>query len=169
VESKYGTPFLQGRHLPFMRIHDLKYISNVNTRRMEKWIIEKGWVLVTRSGTIGRIALSTNGQDGWAASEHILRIVPRFGVSHPGFLAAFLSTPFGQHQLKAKIYGGVVDELTVEDTKSVWIPDVPYEEQEMIGQPFVEAYELRDTANSLEDKAIMTVEKLIAGQEITMK
>lgn len=100
---------------------------------------------------------------GWAASQHILRIIPQENVTHPGFLAAFLSTPYGQHQLKAKIYGGVVDELTAEDTEIILIPDVPYSEQLAIGETVVRVYELRDEANVLEDEAIAQLEAIISG------
>ncbi|WP_298919999.1 hypothetical protein [uncultured Nostoc sp.] len=69
--------------------------------------------------------------------------------------------PYGQHQLKAKIYGGVVDELTAEDTEILLIPDVPYFEQLAIGETVV-IYELRDKANALEDEAIAQLEAIIS-------
>jgi type I restriction enzyme S subunit len=161
VESSFGTPLLQGSQLPLMSIRGLKYISNTQTEKMERWIIQKGWVLVTCSGTIGRTGIVTTKQDGWAASQHILRIMPRKNVTHPGFLATFLSTPFGQHQLNAKIYGGVVDELTAEDTANTWIPDIPYSQQEELGEPVVQAYELRDSATDIEEQAIADLESLL--------
>ena len=158
VNPRFGTPLLQGSHLPLISPHDLKYISNTETVKMDRWIIRRGWVLVTCSGTIGRVAVSTTEQDGWAASQHILRIIPRDRVSHPGFLAAFLATSFGQHQLNSKIYGGLVGELTEADTEQVWIPDVPYDEQEVIGNLVVRAFEMRDEANLLEKEAIGELE-----------
>ena len=130
--------------------------NNIN-----RWIIRANWVLVTCSGTIGRVAVATRQQDLWAASQHILRIVHKTGVTHPGFIAAFLATPFGQHQLKAKIYGGVVDELTAEDTAAILIPDVPFAEQEEIGEKVVKAYEMRDKANDIENTAVTEFEPLV--------
>ncbi len=131
------------------------------TVKMDRWIIRKGMVLVTCSGTIGRTAVVSSRQDGWAASQHILRITPRAGVSHPGFLSLFLATAYGQHQLNAKIYGGVVDELTAEDTETIWIPDVPFKLQQSIGEKIVQAYEMRDQANSIEDEAIAEIEAVV--------
>jgi hypothetical protein len=52
-------------------------------------------------------------------------------------------TPYGQHQLTSKIYGGVVDELTEEDTAAIWLPDAPLEVQERIGTLVVQAFEKR--------------------------
>lgn len=161
VDSNFGTPFLQGSHVPAMRPNDLKYLSNAKTEKMERWIIKKGWVLVTCSGTIGRTAVVSSQQDGWAASQHILRIMPREKVSHPGFIMAFLSTPFGQHQIQSKVYGAVIPELTAEDMAEVFIPDVPFEQQSEIGNLVTRAYELRDAANDLEDQAIAEMENVI--------
>lgn len=164
VDAEHGTPLLQGSHVLMMRIHALKYISNSQTDRIERWIIRKDTVLITCSGTIGRIAVATAKMDGWAASQHILRVIAKQGVSHPGFLAAFLMTPFGQHQLKARIYGGVVDELTDQDTARCVIPDVPFEQQRRIGNKVCRAFELRDGANDLETEAISQLEQLITGK-----
>lgn len=161
VEPSYGTPLLQGSHVPAMRPSELKYISNRMTAKMDRWIIRKGMVLVTCSGTIGRTAVVSAKQDGWAASQHILRITPRAGITHPGFLCAFLSTAYGQHQLNSKIYGGVVDELTSEDTEIISIPDVPFDLQEAIGDKVVRAYEMRDEANCLENEAISEIEAVV--------
>jgi type I restriction enzyme, S subunit len=163
VEEEFGTPLLQGSQLLSMRPYDLKYISNAKTKKMERWLIQSGWVLVTCSGTIGRIAVSSSQQNGWAASQHILRIIPKENSTHPGFLSAFLSTPYGQHQLKAKIYGGVIDELTAEDTEVILIPDIPYPEQLKIGEPILKVYELRDKANNIENEAIAELEAMISG------
>jgi type I restriction enzyme, S subunit len=161
VGSEHGTPFLQGSQMPLIRPYGLKHISNMRTDRMERWTLEPGCVMVTRSGTIGRVAVSTAAQAGWAASEHILRIVPRDGQTHPGFVWAFLSTPYGQHQLRSKIYGGVVDELTEDDTASLFIPDVPFKRQTPLGDVVLAAYEMRDKAQRLEDAAIGQLEKAV--------
>lgn len=163
VDREYGTPLLQGSHVPAMRPSDLKYISNRMTVKMERWIIHKGMVLVTCSGTIGRTAVVSSVQDGWAASQHILRITPQKNVTHPGFLCLFLTTGYGQHQLNSKIYGGVVDELTSEDTEIIWVPEVPYDLQESIGNKVLEVYEKRDEANRLEAEAISDIEILVSS------
>lgn len=165
VGQNYGVPFLQGSHLPQMYPHDLKYISrNVNKKQVKQCLIKPGWILLTRSGTIGRIGLVPSTMKNWAASEHMIRIVAQENTSHPGYIAAFLSTPYGQHQLKSKIYGAVVDELTETDTKAVWIPNAPYEIQKQIGDKVVEAYEKKEQANQIETEAIHQLEKILEKQ-----
>jgi type I restriction enzyme S subunit len=163
VENTFGTPLLQGSQLPLARPYDLKYISTTRTVGLGRWLIKAGWVLVTCSGTIGRVAISTARQEGWAASQHILRVKPPQKVLHPGFMLAFLASPYGQHQVTAKTYGGVVDELSEDDMAAVMVPNVPYAEQAELGRSVVEAYDMRDEANDLELEAIDQLEIEIRG------
>jgi type I restriction enzyme S subunit len=161
VDKEHGVPFLQGSHLPQMRPYDLKYLSKKNTRGLERWAIHKRWVLVTCSGTIGRVGIVSSLRDEWTASQHLLRIIPDEIKGHPGYIAAFLMTPYGQHQLTAKVYGGVVDELTEADTASVWIPNAPKKVQANIGDRVVEAFEKKDEASTIEAAAIEQLERLL--------
>ncbi|MBN1873729.1 MAG: hypothetical protein JXA33_05830 [Anaerolineae bacterium] len=161
VDKEYGTPLLQGSHLPQMQPYDLKYISRTKQEGLERWLICKDWILVTCSGTIGRVGLVSSIQNGWAASQHLLRIVPDIEKGHPGYITAFLSSPYGQNQLTAKIYGAVVDELTAEDTESMWIPQAPLNLQRAIGEKVVLAYEKKDEATMLEETAIRELEQTL--------
>lgn len=162
VKKEYGVPFLQGSHLPQMRFHNLQYLSRkANKKHIDSCLIHPGYVLVTRSGTIGRIGVVSKFLDGWAASEHLIRIVPDTNIAHSGYIAAFLMTPYGQHQLKSKIYGGVVDELTPEGTADIWIPDAPKSLQEEIGKRVTRAFALKDKAFNIEEEAIHKLENAL--------
>ncbi|MBI4362705.1 MAG: restriction endonuclease subunit S [Euryarchaeota archaeon] len=161
VSKEYGVPFLQGSHLPEIRPHDLKYLSKNRQSGIERWIIHRGWVLVTCSGTIGRIGVVSSRREGWAASQHILRIVPDPAKGHPGYIAAFLMTPYGQHQLMAKTYGGVVDEISEDDMKELWIPEASKDIQATIGELVLNAFEMKDEACIIEDAAIRQVEEAL--------
>jgi len=161
VAPEYGVPFLQGSHILLMKPYNLKYLSRRAHADLSQWIIQEGWMLVTCSGTIGRVALVPKRMDGWAASQHIERIIPNPQRGHAGYVAAFLMTPYGQHQLTSKIYGGVVDELTEDDTATVWLPDAPLDVQRRIGTLAVQAFEKKEEANQIEEQAISTLEKAI--------
>lgn len=122
VDAKHGIPFLQGSHIVHFQPADVKYVSRTAHKDIERWIIESGWLLVTRSGTVGRVAVCPPEWNNWAASEHILRIIPDEDACPSGYLYAFLSSQLGHIQLTSKIYGAVVDELTEDQTKSVLVP-----------------------------------------------
>ncbi len=122
VDEAHGVPFLQGSHLAHFRPADLKYISRSAYKNLSAWTIKAGWVLFTRSGTIGRAAIALKEWDGWTASEHIIRVVPKTdGACPAGYIYAWLSSPLGQAQFNG-IYGAVVDELTPSHVENILIP-----------------------------------------------
>ncbi len=120
-DSSYGVPFIQGGQIVNYQLPDLKYLSR-SIDRLERWTIEAGWLLVSCSGTIGRITVCPPEWDGWAASQHVLRIVPDEERCSSGYLSLFLASPLGQVQMTANSYGAVVDELTEEQAKSILVP-----------------------------------------------
>ncbi len=122
VESADGLPFLQGSHVVHFQPADLKYLSPASHRNINSIVIRAGWLLVTRSGTVGRVTVCPPEWDGWAASEHIIRIIPNEVKCPVGYLCSFLESPLGQVQLNASIHGAVVDELTDDQVKNVLVP-----------------------------------------------
>jgi hypothetical protein len=123
VGREHGVPFLQGSHIVQFKPDDVKYLSVATHTNMERLLIYDGWILITRSGTVGRVAIVTSQWDGWAASEHIFRVVPKPRPNCPtGYLAAFLGSPVGQLQLTRQIYGAVVDELTEDHIRRIRVP-----------------------------------------------
>ncbi|MCJ7635245.1 restriction endonuclease subunit S, partial [Candidatus Bathyarchaeota archaeon] len=125
------------------------------------WLVRAGWVLVTCSGTIGRVALVPKKWDRWAISQHVLRIIPNSKEINNGFLAAFLLNEYGDQQVISKTYGGVVDELAEDGMRDVLIPHPPIDVQERIGNLVIEAYELRELANQIENETVITLEKML--------
>ena len=159
VSSEYGVPFMQGAHIAQSQYHDIQYLSRANTMRIERWMLSQGQVLVTCSGTIGRVGMATRKTGGWTATQHILRITASPKLSNPGYVAAFLMTPYGQHQLRSKEYGAVVKELTEADTANIMIPNPPLSVQNDIGDKVVDAFEKLDEAATLEEEAIREFEQ----------
>jgi type I restriction enzyme S subunit len=122
VSADHGVPFLQGSHVVQFRPADVKYLSTAAHKDLDQYLIRHGWLLVTRSGSTGRVALVPPEWDGWAASEHVFRIVPKERGCPAGYLATFLESPIGQAQLSAQVYGAVVDELTEEQVRNIEVP-----------------------------------------------
>ena len=166
VDEEHGVPFLQGTHLVHFRPTDLKFLSRSAHKNVSVWTIESGWILVTRSGTIGRAAIALQQWDGWAASEHIIRVVPLDdGPCPAGYIYAWLSSPLGQAQFNG-IYGAVVDELTPEHVENILIPVPETEEQleivKSINKLALEAVATKERALELDEAATNTVGGLIA-------
>ena len=158
VTEKHGVPFLQGSHVPNFKPTGLRYLSKTAHKNIHKWIIKSGWILVTCSGTTGRVAIAQNSYNEWAASQHILRIIPDDKKCPSGYLYAFLSSELGQVQLNSSIYGAVVDELTKEHVKNILVPLPESKEQfEVVRKIDVAAkktFQLKDKALKIHDNAI---------------
>ena len=160
-DIEYGIPFLQGSHVVHFKPADIKYVSKTTQKYIDKLIIRAGWILVTRSGTTGRATMALNSWDGWAASEHIFRIVPDEEKCSATYLYAFLSSDLGQIQLNSHIYGAVVDELTPEHIRNILVP-IPKTKQQLekvkkIDSTVRKAFQLKEEAAKLDDKAIDSV------------
>jgi type I restriction enzyme S subunit len=156
-----GIPFLQGSHVPLIKLFDLKYLWK-RTEGVKETLVARDWVLLTRSGTVGKTALVTSSIEGWGASEHILRIIAKPDI-HPGYLLMFLSSTYGNLQVLGKIYGGVVSEIAEKDISLLEKIKVliPHEEkvQKKIGDQVREAYEKKDQANVLEEETVKLLER----------
>ncbi len=164
VEKQYGVAFLQGSHIPLIKPFDVKYIWR-GLKNIEKLIIKRDWILLTRSGTVGKVALVRDYFDGWTASEHIIRIIPKVNETNQGFLTSFLMSQFGEIQLSGIIYGGVVDEIAEKDTsliENVFILNPPRDIQDEIGNRVIQAYDLRDSAIRIEEEAVKLLEQKIS-------
>lgn len=165
VREAYGLPFLQGSHVIQFQPTDVKYVSRSVHRNIDQWVIERGWILVTRSGTVGRVALCPPEWHQWAASEHILRIIPNEQECPSGYLYSFLASPLGQVQLTKHIYGAVVDELTEGQTRSVLVPlpvnDEQREDVERIDREAREAVMVRSQALTLISRAVGNIATLV--------
>ena len=164
VDSDHGIPFLQGTHLPQFKPTDLKYLSRSAHKNLTPWIIQAGWVLVTCSGTIGRVAIALRQWDGWAASQHILRIVPKHdSPCPPGYIYAWLSSPFGQAQFNG-VYGAVVEEITAKHVEDILIPVPETAEQRAVvdttSDLAVRSLEMKTTALDLDAQAIRHINSL---------
>ena len=164
-DSNDGIPLLQGTHIPQIKPLDIKYIWK-RMKNIEAYIVRKNWILVTCSGTIGRLALVSDYWDGWTATNHLLRIIPEEKEINPGYLARFLLSIYGQVQFQRLIYGGVVDEIgeAGELFKDILIlkpKDGSIEDK--IGSLVIEAYNKKDRANQIEEEAIKQLEASLMG------
>ncbi len=153
VEEEYGVPFLSGKNIIQIRPTDLKYISLSETSDLDDLKLEASWTLITRSGTIGRTCFVWKNYEKYAATEHIVRVVTNEEEIDPGYLYAFLSSPYGKQQVLRFRHGSVIDEVTDKQIKKVLIPLPSETKQKEIGDLVRIAYEKRAEAIRLEDEA----------------
>jgi len=160
VDPDKGIPFVRPSDLATVRVLERRYIAKW-TPELSELKLNRDEVLVSTDGSIGDMGYVTDTWDGWAGSNNIGRIKAHPERAHPGYLYAFLASPYGQAQIQREIYGGVIDHLEVEHLAGIAIPKPPLEIQETIGKRVLQAFSLRDRANALEEEAVAELEKWI--------
>jgi len=160
VDEEHGIPFLSSAEIINLYSKPETFLSKTQTKKIDKLINKKWEILVSCSGTIGNINLVSPRMEGWALSQHIIRIsAPTQDTA--GYVAAFLRCPYGQSQLQSLTYGSVVQHIEPEHLSNVFIPDLPPILKIHIGHSFVEAALKRDEANNFLDQATMLLEKIL--------
>lgn len=161
VEKDYGIPYLAGKDIIKIRPSDMSYLSKQETEDLSNYFLEKGWILLTCSGTIGRTCFIWHNYEKFVATHDIIRIVPNASID-AGYLSAFLASEYGYQQIVRYKHGAVIDHITPEQVNLVVVP-IPDEKQQMIiGDKVRLAYEKRGEAIRLEDEA-----QIILKQSLT--
>ncbi|MFM0181776.1 hypothetical protein PQR52_25135 [Paraburkholderia aspalathi] len=152
VGEAKGVPFLSSSDIIGLRPERGNFISRKHTPKLELLVIEPWMVLVSRSGTIGNVALAGPRMAGWALSEDAIRIIAP-DAETAGYITAFLRSHWGRDQLRGLTYGSVIQHIEAHHLTSVEVPDLPALRRTEIGRAFVGAVLKRDEANDKLDEA----------------
>ena len=155
-----SIPFLQGSHIIQIKPQGIKCLYD-KMRNIDKLVVNEGMILVTGSGTVGKVSLVSECWDNWVASNHIIRLSIKNNQVNHGYLLLFLLSDYVQLQIDHLIYGSNVDEIgeagdLIHKIK-ILVPNNK-EIENKIGNKVIEAYSLRDKANILENEAISILE-----------
>lgn len=154
VEDKEnGIPFMGSSDMLKSDQQDLKLISKKYSKNVDKLLLNKDWVLVSCSGTIGNTVYTNKDFEDKTASQHIMRIIPKENIKS-GFLYAYLSSIYGYNLLTQGTYGAVIQHIEPHHIENLPVPIFPKEKQQQIHQLIVEASELRVEANRLLNEAV---------------
>ena len=148
-----GTPLLGGKQMMQIRPRGLNYLSNALTRNLSKELLHHGWTLVSCGGTLGRCMYLHRNYEKFAASQHVMRVIPNESRVFSGFLYAFLASSYGQIQIQRRAYGSVIPELRDFQLGSVAIR-VPKDRGESVHDKVVAAFDARADAMKAEDELI---------------
>lgn len=123
VEDNYGYPLIGGKQINELDPSTKKYLSPTKHKQRVKDQLElqMNTILITRSGTIGNVAMVPKHWKRWVASEHLIRIVPS-SSEIAGYLYVYLSSDYGRELIKRNTYGSVVDEIDDQQVSQILIP-----------------------------------------------
>lgn len=166
VEEKNGIPYLSGKHLLELNPggNNKKYLSFAKHQKRieEQLIIKENTILVTCSGTIGKVAIVPKHWVGWAGTHDLIR-VEFSDADKIGYIFCYLNSDYGQRALKSLIYGSVVDHIEASHISKVEIPILKNEsKQKEINDKVLQANELRYQAYLKEQEAIQKMEDVMS-------
>lgn len=128
------------------------YISHLTQTNIDALRVSKGQILMTCSGTIGKVSYVSDTLDNKVFSHDLLRIDCK-NIVDQGYIYAYLKSKIGNKILLTNSYGAVITHIESEHLATVPIPDAPNEIKERIHGLIVDSYKLRDESNALIDQA----------------
>ena len=160
------VPYFTGNAATQSRGENVKYLdlgkaSEQQMRMIEQLYMRRGMILITDSGTVGRVVYATNHHDGAVGTNNLIRVVIEDEALR-GYVYQFLLSPMGQNQLKANIYGAIVDHLEPDDVKELLVPlPTRREELETVGMKVIESVRLQEAAGRLDQVAQWQLDRML--------
>lgn len=165
VETAYHRPrfkriYVERKEIPFFQPSSItevypkpaKYISAKTETKLESLRVKKGMLLMTVSGTIGKVAIAGKKLDNQVFSHDMLRLIGK-GKYDTGYIYCYFLTNTGQNILQSNNYGAVIKHIEPEHLQNIIIPNAPETLKREIHELVIESYDLRDESNDLIDKA----------------
>lgn len=164
VKKGNGKVFLGGKEIGQLDPANKKYLSlsHHSNRIKNELILKNNMVLVTCSGTIGKVSIVPQHWKNWTVNQHVLRLVNK--TPYHGLVYTWLNSEYGKALILRQVYGSVVDEIT---DKQIGEVVVPLFKDESITRTITElidkANNLRYEAYKQEKKAIDIMNKEVLG------
>lgn len=163
VEEDNGVVFFSGKNIAELDPSNKKYLSfSQHDKKIKTELtIRDGMILITCSGTIGKIAFVPKHWDGWAMTHDIIRLVPT-NDEISGYLYAWLSSSYARELIDRFTYGAVVGHIEKEHILRVSVPLLHNETtQQAINDKVLNANQKRAEAYELEQEALTMLDKQV--------
>jgi type I restriction enzyme S subunit len=161
VEEGQGRVFFGGKQIYELDPSNKKFLSSaMHSKRITKELeISENTILITRSGTLGKVNIAPKHWEHWIASDHIIRVLPK-NDDIAGYLYVFLSSEYGKELINRFAYGSVVDEIDANHVSKIPFPLLKNDqEQAEINRFALQANELRYEAYRLEQEAMKIMDE----------
>jgi len=161
-----GHPFYTASDLFKTELKSNKYISKKYSPYLKELELKKDWILVTRSGTLGKVVYTTSDNENSIGTDDLVRIKPKNKEIKSGYLYAFLTSKFGYGLLTQSGYGGVVKHIEPHHVENILIPVFPSSKQLKISDLIINSVNLRTGAIGQLNKAVKYFENKIGVSNV---
>lgn len=152
-DKEHGIPFLSSSDILQADLEHVKLASKKYTPDVEGMALQKGWILISRSGTVGNCAFASRLHAQKLASEHVIRLVPDY-ILRAGVIYAYLASKYGHSLLTQGVFGAVIQHIEPAFIASLPIPMFPESFQAEVDDLIQESARLREEANDKLEEAI---------------
>lgn len=163
-DSEHGIPYLNATDLmSFSALGEpaqRRYLSKATNVNIDRLIVREGMILITCSGTLGRVFEIPKALDGWVGTHDIIRIIPN-DPSTKGYIKAFLSSPYAQTQILSHTHGGQIDHITANQICSCLVPQLSIKKMRTISNKMDEAERLKQEAAGLTLKSLSQIKEAV--------
>jgi type I restriction enzyme S subunit len=165
VDKNNGVPYLNGKSICQLDPNGCqkKYLSLAQheDRIIEQLTIKKNTILITCSGTLGKVVLVPQHWEGWAGTHDLIRVYP-VSDDMAGYIYCYLQSEAGKVLINRLAYGSVVDHIEPCHISQLPIPILKnIEVQQKINNLVLEANELRYQAYLKEQEAINKMNEIL--------
>lgn len=163
VEEGHGAVFFGGKQLHELDPSNKKYLSigQHKDRITGDLGVHANSILITRSGTISKVAIVPEHWKGWIPNEHIIRVVP-LNNDIAGYLYAWLSSDYAYPLITRYIHGAVIDEINDDQVAEISVPLLcDRKMQWKINDMVLEANRKRTEAYHLEQEALRVLDEKV--------
>jgi Type I restriction modification DNA specificity domain len=166
-DEQHGVPYLNATDLmSYFALGipaQVRYLSYASDVKMDPLIVRKGMILLSCSGTIGRVFDVPDELDGWAGTHDLVRIIPH-DAKMKGFLRAYLTSEFAQIQILSHTHGGQIDHVTGEQVASCLIPELSANAIKEISQFADKSDRMRSDGLRIMRDALDKLSKVLANE-----
>lgn len=148
-DPKFGVRYMGSAAIDLADLSLLPLISSKQVARNPRLLVEEDWSLITRSGTIGRMAYVRSDMAGLACSEDVLRVIPNRDRILPGYLYAFLSSRFGVPLVASGTYGAIIQHIERAHISDLPVPRFDEALEQSVHEQIAQAAQLRADATRL--------------------
>jgi len=156
-----GTAMTQtkGENIKYL---DRKKASKIQNRQLDKLTIHKEWILITDSGTLGRVIYALSHHEGVIATNNLIRVI----IDEPylrGYVYEFLQSPIGQNQMLKNTYGTNQEHLEPDHAADILVP-IPKDNEVMkkIGENALKGIEFIQKSIESQKNATELLNSIIA-------
>lgn len=132
-----GVPLLRLRNIerPFVDLAGCNFLEpDMVESRWAHFRVVPGDLLVSTSGTLGRVSIATQASAGSIPYTGIIRMRPARADVDAGFIRYFLTSPLFQLQAEASAAGSVLRHFGPSHLREMSVPIPPIDEQRVIAK-----------------------------------